>query len=101
MCLHDREVWGLGPFNLVAFLISFGPIVPFAAELPLGSIYVGSTGALCLPSIDVGAVAMTDIFGYADICYPLPPSALGLSLTHQAVVITGVFHAGPCDHQQM
>lgn len=102
ICMTARAGAALA-FMPVAFLVSFGPLPSFASEIQLGSIYLGSTGVLCAYPFDVASISLLDGNGYADTCYPLPVWALGMEVTHQAVVITtaATFHSGPCDHQHL
>ncbi|MFY9342405.1 MAG: hypothetical protein WAT39_07940 [Planctomycetota bacterium] len=92
---------------LVLFFADFGAFPAF--ELPLGLIFPGSTGSVCMNStfFQLGS-ALADPTGEAFFVTTFPaavrPLAAGLTLIQQALEVDfvgGVFHLSPCGRQQM
>lgn len=92
--------------NLVLF---FADVGSFGPEIPLGLIFPGSTGTVCMNStfFQIGS-AFADATGEAFQVTQFPaavrPLAAGLNLIQQALeldLVGGVFRLSPCGRQQM
>ena len=92
--------------NVVLF---FADVAAFGAELPLGLIFPGSTGSICVtPTFFQIGSAVADPNGEAFLVTTFPaavrPLAAGLTVIQQALEVDiagNVFHLSPCGRQKL
>ena len=91
--------------SLVLFL---GDLGAFGTEVPLGLIFAGGTGTICVsPTFLPLGVAVADTTGEAFrvIAFPaaLRPQVAGIAIVQQALELdaTGGLHLSPCGRQQL
>ncbi len=98
-----------GPAAAGSLVLFFGDLGTFGVEIPLGAIFPGSTGTVCVnPTFLQLGSAIAGPTGEAFLVTVFPTAlrsqVAGLSIIQQALefdAVGGVFHLSPCGRQQL